>query len=67
MLLRITDDPLQYLRREPVPYPKNERTGIFSVRNPLLDDPEAIISTRQLPSGVSQVPFRCRWSGRAEE
>ncbi len=50
-----------------VPYLKNGRTGNFSVRNPLLDDPEAIISTGQLPSGVSQVPFRCRWSGRAEE
>ena len=50
-----------------VPYLKNRRTGNFSVRNPLLDDPGARVTTDDLPSGVSLVPFRCRWSGRDED
>jgi hypothetical protein len=48
-----------------VPYLKNGRTGNFTVRNPLLDDPDAVVSTNVLPGGLSQVPFRCRWPGQA--
>jgi hypothetical protein len=50
-----------------VPYLKNGRTGNFTVRNPLLEDPDAEVSTDLLPSGVSQVPFRCRWRREAED
>jgi hypothetical protein len=50
-----------------VPYLKNWRTGNFTVRNPLLDDPEAEVTTSGLPGGVSQVPFRCRWQGEDED
>jgi hypothetical protein len=50
-----------------VPYLKNWRTGNFTVRNPLLDDPGGQVSTNLLPSGVSQVPFRCRWQGQDED
>ena len=50
-----------------VPYLKNWRTGNFTVRNPLLDDPTEQVSTNLLPSGVSQVPFRCRWQGQDED
>jgi hypothetical protein len=50
-----------------VPYLKNGRTGNFTVRNPLLHDPDEQVSTSLLPSGISQVPFRCRWQGQAED
>jgi hypothetical protein len=50
-----------------VPYLKNGRTGNFTVRNPLLGDPDEQVSTDTLPSGISQVPFRCCWQGRAED
>lgn len=50
-----------------VPYLKNCQTGNFTVRNPLLGDPDATVSTNLLPSGISQVPFRCRWQGDAED
>lgn len=52
---------------ELVPYLKNWRTGNFTVRNPLLNDPGARVTTNQLPGGLSQVPFRCGWQGRAED
>jgi hypothetical protein len=50
-----------------VPYLKNGGTGNFTVRNPLLEDPDAEVSTNRLPGGVSQVPFRCRWRGEDED
>jgi len=50
-----------------VPYLKNWQTGNFTVRNPLLADPGEQVSTDILPSGISQVPFRCRWQGQAED
>jgi len=50
-----------------VPYLKNCQTGNFTVRNPLLDDPDSQVSTNMLPSGISQVPFRCRWPGQTED
>jgi len=50
-----------------VPYVKNHLTGNFTVRNPLLTDPDAMIGSTSLPSGLSQVPFRCRWPGRDED
>lgn len=50
-----------------VPYLKNWQTGNFTARNPLLDDPGGQVSTNLLPGGVSQVPFRCRWRGQAED
>ncbi len=50
-----------------VPYLKNWRTGNYTVKNPLLDDPDAEVSTNVLPGGVSQVPFRCRWQGESED
>jgi hypothetical protein len=50
-----------------VPYLKNGHTGNFTVKNPLLDDPDAEVPTNVLPGGVSQVPFRCRWQGEAED
>jgi hypothetical protein len=50
-----------------VPYLKNGRTGNFTVCNPLLEDPDERVSTKMLPSGVSQVPFRCRWPDQEED
>jgi Domain of unknown function (DUF4419)/SMI1 / KNR4 family (SUKH-1) len=50
-----------------VPYLKNNQTGNFTVRNPLLDDLDSEVSTTMLPSGVSQVPFRHRWRGQAND
>lgn len=50
-----------------VPYLKNHLTGNFTVRNPLLTEPDAVVSSMGLPSGLSQVPFRCRWPGRDED
>jgi hypothetical protein len=50
-----------------VPYLKNGQTGNFTVRNPLLDNPDEQVSTNMLPSGISQVPFRCRWRGQHED
>jgi hypothetical protein len=50
-----------------VPYLKNGRTGNFTVRNPLLEHPDAEVSTNMLPGGVSQVPFRCRWQDESED
>jgi hypothetical protein len=50
-----------------VPYLKHGQTGNFTVRNPLLADPDEQVSTNMLPSGVSQVPFRCRWQVQAED
>jgi hypothetical protein len=52
---------------ELVPYLKHGMTGNFTVRNPLLGDAEARVSTDALPGGVSLVPFRCRWAGRSED
>lgn len=50
-----------------VPYLKNHLTGNFTLRNPLLTDPDAAVGSRDLPSGLSQVPFRCRWPGREDD
>jgi hypothetical protein len=50
-----------------VPYLKNWRTGNFTVRNPLLGDPDGQVYSTMLPGGLSQVPFRCRWQGEAED
>jgi hypothetical protein len=50
-----------------VPYLKNWGTGNFTARNPLLDEPDGQVSTNLLPGAVSQVPFRCRWQGEAED
>jgi hypothetical protein len=50
-----------------IPYLKNWKTGNFTARNPLLDKPDEEVSTNELPGGVSQVPFRCRWSGESED
>jgi Domain of unknown function (DUF4419) len=50
-----------------VPYLKNGRTGNFTERNPLLADPAGQVYTDSLPGGLSQVPFRCRWQGQAED
>lgn len=50
-----------------IPYLKQWYTGNFTVSNPLLSDPDARVSTNELPTGVSQVPFRCRWRGRDED
>ena len=49
-----------------IPYLKGHRDR-FTTRNPLLADPTATPHTSLLPSGVSQVPFRCRWTGRGED
>lgn len=44
-----------------IPYLKNFRSGNYTVRNPLFDDPNATVSTSALPSGVSEVPFVARY------
>ncbi len=40
-----------------IPYLKCGCTGNYSVRNPFLSDPNASVSSKALPSGVSEVPF----------
>lgn len=44
-----------------LPYLKNHQTGNFTVRNPLLGNPEEqSVSTNCVPGGIAQVPFRLR-------
>jgi len=50
-----------------IPYLKNGRTGNFTVRNPLLDNPQEKVTSTQLPNGVSQVPFICQYGPNAED